>query len=70
MSKKHNISIPETLYKRLKVQKKNSSFKSVDDFAVFALQSYLDQQEGDQVVSDKTEDDKAVLKRLEDLGYM
>ncbi|MEJ2053562.1 MAG: hypothetical protein P8X42_06545 [Calditrichaceae bacterium] len=70
MIQERTIQVPASLYKQLESQLKQSSFKKIDDLAAFILQNYLDQQGADRDKPLKTEDDQAVLKRLEDLGYM
>lgn len=64
------IQIPGKLWDNLNSHLKQSSFKSVDDFIIFILQNYLDQQKSITDNRQSSNDDAAVLKRLEDLGYM
>lgn len=65
-----SVQLPGPLFDSLKLQLQHSSFKSVDDYVVFILQNYLDQQQNDVDMNQQSKDDIEVLKRLEDLGYM
>jgi hypothetical protein len=70
MNKNRPINLPEKLYKELMLNLQQSSFKSIDDYIAYILQNYLDQQKLDNNNKQQSHDDEAVLKRLEDLGYM
>ena len=70
MEKNKSIQLPGKLLDDLNSHLKQSSFKSVDDFIIYILQNYLDQQKSEQGDKQSSNDDEAVLKRLEDLGYM
>ena len=70
MNKSETIKIPKPLFDNLKLQQQKSSFRAVDDFIVFILQHYLDQQNVESELNSRTNDDEEVLKRLNDLGYM
>jgi hypothetical protein len=70
MKTSQSIKIPELLYNALKLQFKKSSFNSVDDFIIYILQNYLDQQKIEVDSNMQSKDDAEVLKRLKDLGYM
>ena len=69
MKNTKSIQLPESLVDELKLQLKQSSFKSVDDFIIYIIQNYLDQLT-DKENHSKSSDDAEVMKRLQDLGYM
>ena len=64
------INLPEKLFSALSSHLQRTSFKSVEDFVVYILQDYLDQQKSETMNEQQSGDDVSVLKRLEDLGYM
>ena len=70
MEKNKSIQLPGKLLDDLNSYLRQSSFKSLDDFIIYILQNYLDQQKSEQGDKQSSNDDEAVLKRLEDLGYM
>lgn len=70
MKNTQSIKIPEPLLDNLKLHLKQSSFNSVDDFIIYILQNYLDQQTKENSQTKSSNDDAEVLKRLQDLGYM
>ena len=70
MEKNKSIQLPGKLLDDLNSYLRQSSFKSLDDFIIYILQNYLDQQKSEQGDKQSSNDDAAVLKRLEDLGYM
>jgi Arc/MetJ-type ribon-helix-helix transcriptional regulator len=70
MKNTKSVQIPEKLLGSLKLHLKQSNFKSVDDFIIYILQNYLDQQTTEKSQTKSSNDDAEVLKRLQDLGYM
>ncbi|MBN1407574.1 MAG: hypothetical protein JW956_07290 [Calditrichaceae bacterium] len=71
MQKSKSIQLPVKLIDELRLHLKRSSFKSVNDFIIYILQNYLDQQSIDSTaIKSSEEDDAEVMKRLQDLGYM
>lgn len=60
------IQIPEELYETLDKKLSDSTFKSVEDFCVFILQSYLDKENNQTTGSEQ----KIIEERLRNLGYL
>jgi hypothetical protein len=69
MNNPGTIKIPAQLYEQLQQHQNASHFKSIDDLATFILQDYLDRKQK-QPGNEAKADEQAVLKRLQDLGYM
>lgn len=70
MKNTKSIQLPEKLLDDLNLHLKQSNFNSVDDFIIFILQNYLDQQAKEKNQTKSSDDNAEVLKRLQDLGYM
>ena len=70
MKNTKSIQLPDKLMADLNLHLEQSSFKSVDDFILYILQNYLDQQTSEKNQKKSTNDDAEVMKRLQDLGYM
>ena len=70
MKNTKSIQLPDKLMDDLNLHLEQSSFKSVDDFILYILQNYLDQQTSEKNQKKSTNDDAEVMKRLQDLGYM
>ncbi|MEJ2546016.1 MAG: ribbon-helix-helix domain-containing protein [Calditrichaceae bacterium] len=65
-----SIQLPEKLVQELNSLLKQSSFKSIDDFIIYIIQNYLDQLTPKENQAKSSGDDEAIMKRLQDLGYM
>ncbi len=72
-SKKYTtISIPSTLFKKLKARIKGTGFTSVSSYVIYVMREIItDKEEGLQQRNPFTEEDeKRVKDRLRSLGYL
>ncbi len=70
MKNTKSIQLPEKLLDDLNLHLGQSRFKSVDDFIIFILQNYLDQQAKEKNQTQSSDDNADFFKKLQDLGYM
>ncbi len=68
MSQLKTISIPASLFGQLESTLPQTAFTSVDDLALFILQTYLDENDADKEIT--SDEEEAVRERLRNLGYL
>lgn len=68
MSKK-NVSIPESLYKKIEDRCEGTGFESIDEYVEFVLEEVVEEEE-DEEEEFSEEDEEKVKERLRALGYM
>ena len=70
-SKYTTVSIPRTLYERIKKLVENTGFKSVSDYVTYVLREVVAMHEESQYEEPFTEEDvEEIKKRLKSLGYI
>lgn len=69
---KRPVNLPEEMYKKVEGRLADSDFNTVDDYVAFVVQAVLDKTATNDAPEESApeEDDAAVRKRLQDLGYL
>jgi len=62
-----DISIPQSLYKRIQERIKGTGFSSVDEYVTYVLREVLSEDEAGEFTE---EDEEKVRERLRSLGYL
>ena len=64
------VSIPKTLYNRIKELIKNTGFTSVSGFVVYVLREVIASYEKEKASVFSEKEREAVIERLKKLGYI
>jgi len=66
------VSIPISLYKRIRKLIEGTGFTSVSQFVVYVLREVISEMEEEKIRSDSIseEEKKAIIERLKRLGYI
>ena len=64
-----NISIPKSIYEKIKERIKQTDFDSVSSYVKYILEEVLSEDDEDETVFSE-EDEKRVKDRLKALGYL
>ncbi len=67
MPEERDISIPQSLYKRIQERIKGTGFSSVDEYVTYVLREVLSEDEAGEFTE---EDEEKVRERLRSLGYL
>lgn len=63
------VSIPESLYEKVKERCEGTGFESVSEYVTFVLREVVEEEEEEEKEFSK-EDEEKVKERLRALGYM
>ncbi|KXA97869.1 CopG family transcriptional regulator [candidate division MSBL1 archaeon SCGC-AAA259J03] len=63
------VSIPESLYEKVKERCEGAGFESVSEYVTFVLREVVEEEEEEEKEFSK-EDEEKVKERLRALGYM
>ena len=66
------VSIPITLYKRIKEMIKDTGFTSVSQFVIYVLREVISSMEEEKIKGESIseEEKKRIIERLKRLGYI
>mgnify|MGYP000253423839 FL=1 len=66
------VSIPVTLYKRIKEMIKDTGFTSVSQFVIYVLREVVSSMEEEKIKGEAISDEekKRIIERLKKLGYI
>lgn len=69
---KRTVSLPEDMYKQVEARLGQSDFSTVDEYIAFVVNAVLEKTAETTPTQESApeEDDSAVRKRLQDLGYL
>jgi len=72
MTTKITISIPDSLNQKLKEKIKETDFKSVEDYILYLLKQMVSNDAGGskEKIAYSDEDEAALKKKLEEMGYL
>lgn len=66
---RRKVSIPDSLYEKVKDRCEGTGFNSVDEYVEFVLREVVEEEEPEEEEFSK-EDEEKVKERLRALGYM
>ena len=66
------VSIPTTLYRRIKEMIKDTGFTSVSQFVIYVLREVISSMEEEKIKGEhlSEEEKKQIIERLKKLGYL